>query len=51
MLSTVSHFLMFEPGSGRRGALQIQTKEPIKMIRVAPNFTNQHGLELAKPTK
>ncbi len=33
---------------GRRGALQIQTRKPIKSIRIASNFTNQSWLEVAK---
>ncbi len=41
---------MFQPGSvgGRRGALQIQTREPIKSIRTASNFTKRPWLEMVK---
>ncbi len=38
MFSIVDPFLMFDPGSGRRGALLIQTREPIRSIRAAKNF-------------
>ncbi len=43
MFSTGYHFEMSKPGSvnGRREALQIQTKEPIKSIRIASNFTKR----------
>ncbi len=38
IFSSVNNFLMFEPGSvnGRREALQTQTREPIKSIRITP---------------
>ncbi len=41
---------MCKPGSvnGRRGDLQIQTREPIKSIRIASNFTKWPWLEIAK---
>ncbi len=50
MFSTVKHFQMFKPCSvhGRRGALQIQTREPIKSIRTASNFTKRPWLEVSK---
>ncbi len=32
----------------RRGAPQIQTREPIKTIKIASNFTKQPWLEIAK---
>ncbi len=40
---------MFKPGSvnGRRGALQIQTRDPIKSIKTS-NFTKQPWLEMTK---
>ncbi len=34
--------------NGRRGALQIQTREPIKSIRTASDFKKQPRLEMAK---
>ncbi len=45
MFSTVNHFQMLKPGSvnGRRGALQIQTREPIESIRTASDFANWPG--------
>ncbi len=50
MFSTANHFQKFAPGSvnGRWGALQIQTRESIKSIRIASNFTEQPSLEMAK---
>ncbi len=41
---------MFKPGSvnGRRGALQIQTGEPIRSFRAASNFTKRPWLEMVK---
>ncbi len=41
---------MFKPGSvnGRCGAGKIQTREPIKSIRISSNFTEQPWLEMAK---
>ncbi len=41
---------MFKPDSvnGRHGAPQIQTREPIKSIRIASNFTKQPQQEMAK---
>ncbi len=39
---------MFKADSGRRGALQIQTWEPIKSIRTASNFTEQLWLDMTK---
>ncbi len=41
---------MCKPGSvnGRHVALQIQTREPIKSIRTASNFTKQPRLEMTK---
>ncbi len=43
MFSTVSFYQMFKPGSGngRREALQIQTREAIKSIKIASNFTKR----------
>ncbi len=48
--STVNHFQMFKPGSvnDRCEALQIQTRDPIKSIRRASNFTKWPGLEMVK---
>ncbi len=39
---------MFKPGSvnGKHVALQIQTREPIKSIRIASNFTKWSWLEM-----
>ncbi len=50
MFSTVNRFQMFEPGSvnGRREALQIQTREPIKSFRITSDFTEQPRLEMTK---
>ncbi len=41
---------MFKPDSvnGRRGTLQVQTREPIKSIRIASDFTKSLWLEKAK---
>ncbi len=41
MFSIVNCFQMFKPGRvvGRRGQLQIQTREPIKSIRTASSLT------------
>ncbi len=41
---------MFKSGgiNGRHAALQIQTREPIKSIRAASNFTKQPWLEMTK---
>ncbi len=41
MFSTVNHFQMFKPGgvNSRRMVLQIQTRESIKGIRIASDFT------------
>ncbi len=43
MFSAINHFQMFKAGSvnGRRGTLQIQTREPIKSIRIASKFTKR----------
>ncbi len=50
MFSTVNHLQMFKPGiiNVRCGALQIQTSEPIKSIRIASNFTKRSSLEMTK---
>ncbi len=50
MFSTVDHFQMFKPGSvnDRHGALQIQTREPIKSIRITLTFAKGPWLEMAK---
>ncbi len=50
MFPTVNHLQMFKAGSvnGRRGALQMQTREPIKSIRTASNFTTRLWLNMAK---
>ncbi len=34
MFSTVNRFQTFKPGGGKRVALQIQTREPIKRIKL-----------------
>ncbi len=49
MFSSVNHFQMCKSGSvnGRCGALQIKTREQIKSIRTASNFTKQSRLEMA----
>ncbi len=41
---------MVKPGSvnGRSEALQIQTREPIKSIKIASNFTKRPRPEMAK---
>ncbi len=43
MFLTVNYFLMCENGSvnSRHGALQSQTREPIKSFRIKSNFTKQ----------
>ncbi len=48
MFLTVNHFQMFKPGSvnGRREVLETETKEPIKSIKIASNFTKRQ--EMAK---
>ncbi len=51
MFSAVNHFHMLKAGrvSGRRAALQIHTREPIKeIIRTASNFTTRPQLEMTK---
>ncbi len=50
MFSTVNHFQTLEPGgiNDTRVALQIQTREPMKSIRKASNFTKQPWLEKTK---
>ncbi len=50
MFLTVNRFQMFEPGSvnGRREALQIQTREPIKSIRITSDPTKRPQLEMTK---
>ncbi len=50
MFSTVNHFQMFKPGSvnGRRGALQFQTRELMKSIRIAKKFAKSLWLEMLK---
>ncbi len=45
-MNVFNHFQMFKPV--RRGALQIQTREPIRSIRVASNFTERPWQEMAK---
>ncbi len=47
MFSTVKHFQMFKPGSV---ALQIQTREPIKNLRAASDFSERPRLEITKDT-
>ncbi len=44
------HFQMFKPGSvdGRHRTLQIQTREPVKSVRTASNFSKRPWLEIAK---
>ncbi len=39
---------MFKPGSGRCEVLQIQTRESIKSIKTASNFTKRPWQEMAK---
>ncbi len=39
---------MFKSDSGRRGAQQIQTREPIKSIRIASNFVKSPWRETTK---
>ncbi len=50
MFSTVNHFQIFKPGSvnGSCVEMQIQTREPIKSIRITSNFTKGPCLEVAK---
>ncbi len=50
MFSAVNHLQMFKAGSvkGRHGALQSPTRELIKSIRAASNFTKRPRLEMAK---
>ncbi len=50
MFLTGNHFQMFKSGSvnGRRGTLQIQTRESIKRIRRASNFTKRTRLKMAR---
>ncbi len=50
MFSTVNYFQILKPGSVifRRGVLQIQTRKPIKSIRIALNFIKPPSLEMAK---
>ncbi len=52
MFSTVDHFQTFKAGSvnSRRGALQIQTRESNKSIRITSNFTKRPRLEMTKDT-
>ncbi len=53
MFLTVNHFKMFQPGSVnvRCGALQIQTRAPIKSIRKASNFTKHCASQNMKSNK
>ncbi len=48
MFLAVNQLQMFEPGSSRRMVLQIQTREPIKHIRIAKIFAKRPWLEMAK---
>ncbi len=34
--------------AGRRGALQIQKREPIKSLRILSNFTKQSWMDITK---